>query len=61
MRDINICFSALKFYFAGSVSSLNNSELCEISSTCSEGDNETSDGEEADIDTTDLECTSTGK
>ncbi len=43
------------------MSSLNNSELSEISSTCSEGDHEASDGEEADIDTTDLECTSTGK
>ncbi len=42
---------------ADSVSSLDNSELGEISSTCSEGDNETSDGEEADIDTTDLEYT----
>ncbi len=44
--------------YAGSVSSLDNSELGEISS---EGNCETSCGEEADIDTTDLECTSTGK
>ncbi len=43
------------------MSSLNNSELGENSSTCSERDNKTSDGEEADIDTTDLEYTSTGK
>ncbi|XP_064398620.1 uncharacterized protein LOC135345186 isoform X3 [Halichondria panicea] len=42
---------------SGSVSCLGNSE---ISSTCSEADNETRDGEEADIDTTDLEYTSTG-
>ncbi len=47
--------------YAGSVSSLDNSELGENSSTCSEGNCETSCGEEADIDTTDLECTSTGK
>ncbi len=56
-----ICCSGSKFSYAGSVSSLDNSELGEISSTCSEADNETSDGKEADIDTTDLEYTSTGK
>ena len=44
--------------YAGSVSSLDSSGMGEISSTCSEADNETSDGEEADIDTTD---TFTGK
>ncbi len=38
---------------AGSVSN--------VSSTCSEVENETSGGEEADIYTTDLEYTSTGK
>ena len=43
------------------MSSLDNSELGEISSTCSEVDYETSDREEADIDTTDLEYTFTGK
>ena len=43
------------------MSSLDNSELGEISSTCSEADNETSDGEEADIDTMDIEYTFTGK
>ncbi|XP_064389593.1 uncharacterized protein LOC135337585 isoform X3 [Halichondria panicea] len=47
----------VKLKDTNSVSSLDNSELGEISSTCSEGDNETSDGEEADIDTTDLEYT----
>ncbi len=42
-------------------SGLDNIELGEISSTCSEGGHEASDGMEADIDTMDLEYTSIGK
>ena len=55
---VHVSYACHLLIYAGSVSSLDSSGM---GSTCSEADNETSDGEEADIDTTDIEYTFTGK